>query len=172
LSLSTRSKYQVTNLVESKYMQIIPHLAVGFLIGSIIPNPIIICLSAFASHFLLDLVPHWDPQFDREHRGVDLRKWKEQSALVKRQVILLTLTQVGITIFLITILVSYPNFRNIILGGIFSILPDVYEWIAGLFSWPTIHFFNHKHTGWKKGFLIQLITSLTSLFPFLKAWIK
>lgn len=36
-----------------------PHAAAGVAIGVIIPNPLVAAPVAVASHFLLDMVPHW-----------------------------------------------------------------------------------------------------------------
>lgn len=36
-----------------------PHAAAGIAIGAIIPNPLLAAPVAIASHFLLDMVPHW-----------------------------------------------------------------------------------------------------------------
>ena len=37
-----------------------PHLLVGAAIVKVIPNPVISLPLAFASHFVLDSIPHWD----------------------------------------------------------------------------------------------------------------
>lgn len=38
-----------------------PHVALGVAIAVSIPNPLISIPLAFASHFILDKVPHWNP---------------------------------------------------------------------------------------------------------------
>lgn len=38
-----------------------PHVFVGAAIASKIPNPLIAIPASFASHFLLDRIPHWNP---------------------------------------------------------------------------------------------------------------
>ncbi|MDP3994698.1 MAG: hypothetical protein Q8P91_02620 [bacterium] len=43
-----------------------PHVAVGAAIALKIPNPLISIPLAFASHFVLDRVPHWNPHFYTE----------------------------------------------------------------------------------------------------------
>ncbi|HWA51712.1 MAG TPA: hypothetical protein VG895_01500 [Patescibacteria group bacterium] len=43
-----------------------PHVAVGAAIASKIPNPFIAIPLAFASHFILDITPHWNPHINRE----------------------------------------------------------------------------------------------------------
>ena len=43
-----------------------PHVAVGVAIASKIPNPWIAIPLSFASHFVLDKVPHWNPHLYTE----------------------------------------------------------------------------------------------------------
>jgi hypothetical protein len=45
-----------------------PHVAVGAAIAASIPNPLIAIPLAFASHFVLELVPHWNPHLNTEMR--------------------------------------------------------------------------------------------------------
>lgn len=42
-------------------MLLIPHAFAGVLIGITVNNPLLAIPLAFCSHFLLDLVPHWNP---------------------------------------------------------------------------------------------------------------
>jgi len=44
----------------------LPHTAVGAAIATKIPNPFLAIPLAFLSHFLLDLIPHWNPSLYRE----------------------------------------------------------------------------------------------------------
>lgn len=43
-----------------------PHVAVGVAIATKIPNPFIAIPLSFASHFVLDKVPHWNPHLYTE----------------------------------------------------------------------------------------------------------
>lgn len=43
-----------------------PHVALGAAIASKIPNPWIAIPLAFASHFVLEKVPHWNPHINTE----------------------------------------------------------------------------------------------------------
>ncbi len=43
-----------------------PHVFVGAVIASKIPNPLIAIPLAFASHFILETVPHWNPHLNTE----------------------------------------------------------------------------------------------------------
>lgn len=43
-----------------------PHVALGAAIAVAVPNPLVSIPLAFASHFVLDMVPHWNPHFYTE----------------------------------------------------------------------------------------------------------
>jgi len=44
-------------------MVITPHVLVGVALGTQISNPIILAVAAVMSHYLLDMIPHWDYDF-------------------------------------------------------------------------------------------------------------
>lgn len=43
-----------------------PHVFVGAAIAIAVPNPLIAVPLAFASHFILEMVPHWNPHLNTE----------------------------------------------------------------------------------------------------------
>lgn len=43
-----------------------PHVFIGAAIASKIPNPFIAIPLAFASHFIMEMVPHWNPHLNSE----------------------------------------------------------------------------------------------------------
>src|SRR5512138_3405914 len=43
-----------------------PHVAIGAAIAAKIPNPFIAIPLAFASHFAMEMVPHWNPHLVTE----------------------------------------------------------------------------------------------------------
>lgn len=43
-----------------------PHVFIGAAIATKIPNPLIAIPLAFASHFVLEMVPHWNPHLNTE----------------------------------------------------------------------------------------------------------
>lgn len=45
-----------------------PHVILGATIASKIPNPLICLPLVFLSHFLLDYIPHWNPNLGEEMR--------------------------------------------------------------------------------------------------------
>ncbi len=54
----------------------LPHALVGIAIASRIPNPVIAIPLAIGSHFILDMLPHWNPHFFTETQkyGKPLKK--------------------------------------------------------------------------------------------------
>ncbi len=43
-----------------------PHVALGVAIAVAVPNPLISIPLALASHFILDMTPHWNPHINTE----------------------------------------------------------------------------------------------------------
>lgn len=43
-----------------------PHVFIGAAIASKIPNPLIAIPLAFASHFIMEMIPHWNPHLNSE----------------------------------------------------------------------------------------------------------
>lgn len=44
----------------------LPHVLVGAAIGAKLQNPVLAIPLAFASHFVLDILPHWNPHINQE----------------------------------------------------------------------------------------------------------
>lgn len=65
----------------------LPHAAVGAFIGLKFPNPIIALPLAFASHLLLDHLPHWNPNIYTETKKFG-RPTKKTTAIVAFDVLL------------------------------------------------------------------------------------
>lgn len=100
-----------------------PHALVGAAIATKIPNPLIALPLAFASHFVLDMVPHWNP-----HLNTELKKYgkitKKTSTMIVLDVILAFI--VGTTIA--TNFSDNPTqMTTIFLGSFAGVLPDVVE---------------------------------------------
>lgn len=100
-----------------------PHVAVGVAIASKIPNPFISIPIAFASHFLLDITPHWNPHINREIKKFG--KPTQQSVNIIRvdSVIALTLG----TAIALHALPDTHQFLNIMACSFVSVVPDVVE---------------------------------------------
>ncbi|MEK7536564.1 MAG: hypothetical protein AAB559_02165 [Patescibacteria group bacterium] len=101
-----------------------PHVALGVAIAVAIPNPLISIPLAFASHFALDMTPHWNPHLNTET--------KKYGYLTNK-----TLLIIGIDLAcaaILTAFVSKGN-MNILLVAFVSILPDVVEGPYFLLGW-------------------------------------
>lgn len=108
-----------------------PHVALGAAIAVAIPNPLISIPLAFASHFLLDMTPHWNPHLNTET--------KKYGRLTNQ-----TLFIIGIDLASAVVLIAFlahralPDsalFLNIVLSSFASILPDVVEGPYFIFGW-------------------------------------
>lgn len=109
------------------------HAATGGLIAYKIGNPLLSLPLAFASHFLIDLLPHWNPHLGREKKK--LGKIKKETFLV---VILDCLAGLAIGLYLASLV--WPNAWQalFIIGGCFAgILPDLIEAPYYFFNWKS-----------------------------------
>ncbi len=100
-----------------------PHVVVGAAIASKIPNPWIALPLAFASHFILDKVPHWNP-----HLNTELKKYGTVS--LKSTWIIAIDVALSLIIGLSMATTKLPDtnhFWLILMGGLFGVLPDIIE---------------------------------------------
>jgi hypothetical protein len=56
-----------------------PHVVVGAAIATKVANPALAIPLAFASHFVLEKIPHWNP-----HLNTELKKFGRLAGLVHR----------------------------------------------------------------------------------------
>jgi len=101
-----------------------PHAAVGAALVIAIPNPLISLPLAFASHFVLDVIPHWNP-----HIHTELKKYGK---LQKKTVTFITadsLTAAVLGLSLASVSVNgNPNtFILVLLGAFMGTLGDMLE---------------------------------------------
>lgn len=100
-----------------------PHVVVGAAIASTIPNPLISIPLAFASHFVLDKVPHWNP-----HLNTEMKKFGKVTNKSKSIVafdVALSIVLGGTISYL-----ALPNTAHaltILAAGFVAVLPDVIE---------------------------------------------
>lgn len=101
-----------------------PHVAVGIAIASKFPNPWIAIPLSFASHFVLDKVPHWNPHLYTETQKTG--KPSMQSTLIGASDIVLSLVLGGV--FAIRAMPN-TNMALLILACSFaSVLSDVVKY--------------------------------------------
>lgn len=100
-----------------------PHVAVAAAIAYKIPNPVISLPLAFASHFVFDKYPHWNPKINSE---------KERYGAVTRSSKIIIAVDVVLALLTGTVIASarLPDTRHfvwIILSCFVAVLPDLVE---------------------------------------------
>jgi len=138
-----------------------PHVAVGAAIASKIPNPLIAVPLAFASHFVLDAVPHWNPHIVTETKKYGMPTKKSVVVIVIDSTLALAFGS----------FVAYQALPNtghaitILAASLASVLPDLAE--SPYFflkrkkinlpkSWVDFHIFLQTHSDTIWGLLTQL----------------
>lgn len=123
----------------------LPHVLVGGAIAIKVGNPALALPLAFASHFVLDLVPHWNPPI--------YKQMKENGRVGKKMTILIFLeSSLALVSGLFIALLSLPDINRaiiILLGAFLAVLPDVVEipyYFLGVRHPAIIRYveFNHK----------------------------
>ncbi|MFH1398808.1 MAG: hypothetical protein ABIG95_01735 [Candidatus Woesearchaeota archaeon] len=145
-------------------MLIIAHFAVGVLIAHRfgIALSLLLCL---LSHFVLDAIPHWDPKLEKlPDKRLHIRKIRQQPSLVQKQLVISSLIQLYLGMIIGYLLAFKESADWLFVGGFVAVLPDMYEVIADLANWPTIHFFEHRHIKWYVGIPVQVALVLLCLY--------
>lgn len=145
-----------------------PHVAVGAAIASKIPNPFISIPLALASHFILDISPHWNPHINREIKKFG-KPTKESVTIIKADSVIALVLGSALAFHALP---DVHQFANIMVCSFVAVLPDVVE--------APYYFLGKKTTiiekwiAWQKsiqndvspqlGLTIQTIVTLVSLF--------
>jgi hypothetical protein len=146
-----------------------PHVAFGMAIAVKTGNPYIAIPMALASHFVLDVVPHWNPHFYTE-----TKEFGKPAKLSTTIALIDEFVAIGLTLY-----VAYaflPNINTsllILISSFLSVLPDQIKF-------PFFFFKNmrkgiiKKWTKWERsiqvevgpfwGILNQIIVTVVSLF--------
>lgn len=144
-----------------------PHVIVGAAIATKIPNPLISIPLVLASHFVLDMVPHWNPHLNTEKNKFGGVTKRSQFVVVGD--VLLAL----VSGFLIAsrALPDTFHFMSILAASLTSVLPDVIE--GPYFFWDMKSKFIKSWIVFQKsiqadttvlpGLAIQAVTILASL---------
>lgn len=148
-----------------------PHVAVGAVIATKIPNPLIAIPIAFLSHFILDKVPHWNPHIITETKKFGRPTLKSTNIIIVDCTLALVLGSA----------IAYqalPNINmaiSIMLCSFASILPDLIEFPYFYFKrrdkfytvWSSFQKSIQNDTTPFWGLLTQLITIFASIL-----WLK
>lgn len=121
------------------------HASVGLLVSKYVDDPALIFGLAFASHFVLDFIPHGDETLYHDH------EWREQRRY-RHALIINTLDVFALTGLIIWV-IHHPgqvNSQRMLAGILGSILPDFLS-----FLFPIIH----QRLSWL--FLVRWLYSLT-----------
>lgn len=123
-----------------------PHAIVGAVIAAKVGNPYLAIPLAFASHFVLDRVPHWNP-----HLNTEIKKYGKPTL---NSTILITLDVVlALVLGFFMASTALPDQSRaivIVLGAFAGVLPDVIE---------APYFF----LGYKNKLLMKLLTFQKSI---------
>lgn len=148
-----------------------PHVAIGAVIATKIPNPFIAIPLAFMSHFILDKVPHWNPHIITETKKFGKPTQKSTNIIIADCV----------TALIFGSAVAYSTLPNInmaisvMLCSFFSILPDLVEFPYFYFKrrdkfytvWSSFQKSIQNDTTPFWGLLIQIVTIFAAIF-----WLK
>ena len=148
-----------------------PHVAIGAVIATKIPNPFIAIPLAFASHFLLEGVPHWNPHIVSET--------KKYGMPTKKSIVIIAI-DVSVALVMGSLIAwqAMPNkghAMTIMAASFASVLPDLIE--APYFflkmrtkflkDWLTFQKSLQVDTTPFWGFLTQALTIAAAIF-----WLK
>ncbi len=145
------------------------HALTGATIAYLIPHPAVALPLAFASHFVVDLLPHWNP-------NLGMKRKKQGLFYLPTKTIFFIVIDCLVGLFLGLWLASrvLPNLNRavlVVLGAFFAVLPDLAEapylflgiknrWTKKLFVFQKSHQF--KASFWP-GMLFQAILALVLL---------
>lgn len=110
-----------------------PHVIVGATIATKIPNPLISIPLAFASHFVLDRIPHWNP-----HLNTEIKKYGAVTKLTRNIVILDVVAALASGIYIANLAMpDAAHAMTILFASFAAVLPDVIEGPYFFLKWKT-----------------------------------
>ncbi len=145
-----------------------PHVIVGAAIATRVANPVLALPLAFASHFLLEKVPHWNP-----HLNTETEKYGKPTAKSTKIVILDATLSVTSMLFIASRVLPDTGHALVILAaGFAAALPDIVEgpyFFLGLRSkvikrWILFQKSIQEDTTIVPGLLTQLATILAAFY--------
>ncbi len=110
-----------------------PHALVGAAIATKIPDPFVAIPLAFASHFLLDMVPHWNPHLNTEIKNYGSIT-SNSTVLVALDVLIALILG---TFIAINFSANLTHLITILLGAFAAVLPDVVEGPYFFLNWKS-----------------------------------
>lgn len=145
-----------------------PHVIVGAAIATKIVNPMLSIPLAFASHFILDMTPHWNP-----HLNTETKKHGRVTTKTFRFVVMDIIVALAAGSFFAYL--ALPNVTHaavILIASFASVLPDVVEGPYFFLGWKTRAIENwikfqksiQNDTNVYLGITIQLLTILAAFW--------
>ena len=115
------------------------HVVVGVAVAELFPsNPMVAFFAAFASHFLLDAIPHWDYKLLSDYANPEMAKYANN--LKPSKLFLFDLMRIGFDVLLGIVIVmlvwptkSFSQFEIILLGALGGALPDFLQFVYARF---------------------------------------
>jgi hypothetical protein len=149
-------------------MLAIIHALVGGLIGEEFNSILLIAIASFALHFLFDMFPHWDANWDKK------RFETTGEAVLTKFAKAWFIIDMILAIVMIASLYNVFDNKKLVLGAFMGILPDLMSLGYKTKLKKSKHFVGflkfhsriQKHTDWKKSMITQaiIISLLTILF--------
>ncbi len=139
------------------------HILAGALIAKYIPSLWPVIILSIVSHFILDIIPHWD--------GFTNKPSKKYKLQINKKRIIIRAIDMLIGIILVFILFAKFSSTIMLIGIFFSLLPDMAKilYFTPLKNTKIIESYMHFHSriqgksNWKLGLLIQVLISIALL---------
>ncbi|MBI1863820.1 hypothetical protein HYS03_01280 [Candidatus Woesebacteria bacterium] len=110
-----------------------PHVIVGIAIATKVSNPLLSVPLSLASHFVLDVLPHWNPHINRE-----IKKYGHPTKESVRIITVDSILALGLGLSFAFKSPALSQTANILLCSFASALPDIVE--------APYYFLHHKTT--------------------------
>lgn len=131
-----------------------PHILAGAALASLLPTnsasmKVLGFALGFASHYVLDAVPHWErlygPHYNDELPS-DHRQWPQH---ITRQGVADALVGCAVFFAVLAFVVPGPGKTIVFLGGLGAVLPDLMDsvpwWSGHTKRWPIWRYFTRFH---------------------------
>jgi hypothetical protein len=117
------------------------HIIVSGLLGATTQNYFLAAAFGFASHYLLDAIPHWDylsPKFKMRAEAEDGKFLKEKFFWKEASKIALDIL-VGLSLlFIFLINLNYADIAAVLISIFFGVLPDALQFFYWLTKWQPL----------------------------------
>jgi hypothetical protein len=102
-------------------MSFLPHTITGAVVGAFMPHPIASFLGGFASHLVLDFIPHYDPELSSKNG-------KPKSKAIKIYYTSVISVDFLCSVAILLFLIPFPSMFFGALGGILPDIDNFLQW--------------------------------------------